>query len=462
MNKVSAYALLSVTWIGISLFYWPASFGPGPSLAQPFVESTELSVQEVRLSQTDTQRVVVFRFSQPPDFVHAFVLSSPARVVIDVGGTIKRSAPATYPASDTLITRVRVGSHPQHTRFVLDLSTDQLPPFSVEQMESLVAVVLGEGVATGEDTPVPQQSAPQILFARAPPMAARPQPSGTAQDPVRALPTPTALTKKSTPLQKPPPPVAPPPSLPSRLLTEKPSPRTTPSRSTHTRSFDEGRAAVPLKPPPPAALKSQPATRSQAEQPVQAVSVTAAQHLRRGSALYNEGNIEGAIRQWKKARELVPTNAEANYRIGLALQQRGELTQAVDAFREAVRLNPTDASLHVYHARALEVQGETQAALAAYRAALQLAPDSAHIHNRVGHLLTAAGNTQGAVKAWQQTIRLQPDYAYAYVNLGEALEQLGQRGEALAAYERAVQLDPRAPFVSQVRQQITRLRTAEL
>ena len=686
---------------------------PGQGVAQSLARSSGLYVQEIQLAQEKNQRTLSLHFSRPPDSVRAFTLRSPARLVIDVRGEVKRSASATHPTSDALITRVRVGSHPHHTRFVLDLKAEQLPPFSVEQQARVVTATLDERDEVDNSNANAEQGNTQVLFARAPkassqsipprpaqapassaptvlakkvpkkvslpplhratppastprvkpdrevplrttplpsavkerkeatpikapptsapplPMPAPVNPSPDTPQPLPASPAPTVLAKKE--MKKSPPPLpqatplvptpreaparegpapatpllsaakerkeaapfkAPPPSVPEslalaptispkdtpqpplvssvpRVLAKKverkapplrraappvPTPRRTPDkegpvpaiplssateerketaplkatpvprppvlmpaispkdtpqsppvspaprvlakkvtkeapplplrratppastpRETPAReapaqgpplpSAPQGlRAAIPLKDTPPAASRlPAPAPRispPDTPQPPPA-SATAAQHLRQGYTLYNQGNIDGAIRQWRQAIDQAPGHAEAHYRIGIALQERGELPQAITALREATRLNPDEATIHIHLARACEAAGNTQDALAAYRKALQLVPTSAHVHHRIGHVLAAQGDLAGAMQAWRQTIHLQPDYAYAYVSLGRALGQSGQKNEAVAVYEQALQLDPRAPFVAEVRQQIARLRAAE-
>lgn len=101
---------------------------------------------------------MVLQFSQAPSAIHAFPLSTPTRLVIDVIGSVLPLPSATYPAKDTLLRRVRVGTHPQHLRFVLDLKGEKLPAFSVEQQGNQVMAVL-----QAPDRPTPELRA-QILF----------------------------------------------------------------------------------------------------------------------------------------------------------------------------------------------------------------------------------------------------------------------------------------------------------
>ena len=476
MKKNLDFILLVVTGVGLSLIPpWNSLARP---LAQPLGKPSGLYVQEIQLSQGRKQRTLILHFSQPPAFVHAFVLPSPARLVIDVGGAVERSASATYTTADTLITRVRIGSHPRHTRFVLDLKTSQVPPFSVEQQAQRVTAVLNgpdepderdENAEHAEQFDTPQQGDTQVLFVRAPQAEARSQDVTPRTGHAPASPPPTVVTKKvakkTRALQqsagaglKPAPA---PPSAPIGTPDEEAPAQAMPLQT----SSNVVSAAVPLKDPPisvPMPPAPAPVISSQDTQRAQPLSPTASQYLRRGYSLHTEGNLDGAIRQWRKVIHQAPTNAEAHYRIGLALQERGELTQAITAFSQAARLTPDDVTIHIHLGRTFEAEGNTQDALAAYRKALQLDPTSAHVHNRVGHLLAAEGNLAGAIQAWRQTIQLQPDYAYAYVSLGQALGKTDHKDEALAAYERAIRLDPRAPFVAEVRQRIARLQTAEL
>ena len=126
---------------------------------------------------------MVLQFSQVPSAVHAFPLSTPTRLVIDVIGPVLPHPSATYPARDTLLRRVRVGAHPQHLRFVLDLKGEKLPVFTVEQQGSRVRAVL-----QAPDRPTPELRA-QILFES-------PEASSFAQS---TLPPPTSAPDPSTP-----------------------------------------------------------------------------------------------------------------------------------------------------------------------------------------------------------------------------------------------------------------------
>ena len=144
--KTWVFSLIAILWIGA-----------GTSFAQAASPSV-LRLHKVHLTADGSQRQVVLQFSQAPSAIHAFPLSTPTRLVIDVIGSVLPLPSATYPAKDTLLRRVRVGTHPQHLRFVLDLKGEKLPAFSVEQQGNQVMAVL-----QAPDRPTPELRA-QILF----------------------------------------------------------------------------------------------------------------------------------------------------------------------------------------------------------------------------------------------------------------------------------------------------------
>jgi len=389
-------------WIFVSAIFVWLGIGGVPAYAQP----ESLSLQKVQLSVQGNRRSVLFQFSRPPDAVNSFALSSPSRLVIDVRGPRQGTPTAVYQADDELLAQVRLGTHPDYLRLVLDLKESKIPPFSVEQRTDRVVIVfVRENGAEGE-------AYSQILFSHT---------NKTVEAP----------PKRKIARARPTRPAAPGPTVPPPLPT--PAPQT---------------AAEPPAPPPDPL-------------PPRSLSSQALLHLRQGQEFYDTGDLNEAIAEWRETVRLAPTNAKAHHLLGLALGDHGARDEAIGMLQVSLRLDPNNAMAHVHLARTLEANGDTQEAVAAYRKALQLVPTSSYIHDRLGHIFAAQGQHRAAADEWQQAIALDPDYAYTHANLGEALESLGQKTQALAAYERAIALDPQAAFASEVQRRITRLRASE-
>ncbi len=394
MRKAWIFVSATFVWLGIGL-------------ASAFGQSELLGLQKVQLSVQGNRRSVLFQFSRPPDAVNSFALSSPSRLVIDVHGPLQGVPTAAYQADDELLAQVRLGTHPDYLRLVLDLKETEVPPFTLEQRTDRVVIVfVHENGAGGE-------AYSQILFSH-------------TQKTAKALP------KRTVALSRPVSPATPVPPVPPPLPT--PSPKSV--------------AKPPSQPPSPDPLSQR------------SLSSQALLHLQQGQEFYDKGELNKAIFEWRETVRLAPTNAKAHHLLGLALGDHGARDEAVGMLQTSLRLDPHNAMAHVHLARALEAKGDIQAAVIAYRQALQLVPTSAYIHDRLGHLFAAQGNTQTAASEWQRAIELDSDYAYTHANLGEAFESLGQKTQALAAYERALELDPQASFAPEVKKRIARLRAS--
>ena len=402
MAGTGLFVIAAAIWIEV----WSV-----PAFSQSPLQSDVLQLDKIQLSVEGKRRSVLFRFSRPPDSIHSFALSSPSRLVVDVNGPVQAVPSGTYPAEDALLTQVRLGAHPHRLRLVLDLKGSKIPPFVVEQRQTLVAIVFTQKNNTTD------KAFTQILFSHTK--------KETTSAPIRKAALPRA-----------------PEALPAAPLT-----------------------SLPKTPPPPRPVtpKTPPAPltpRQPDSQPGRTLSSQALTHLEQGQVFYDRGELDKAITEWRETVRLAPTNAKAHHLMGLALGDSGEHLRAVSMLQTSLRLDPDNAMAYVHLARALANKGETQEAIVAYRKALQLVPTSAYIHDQLGHVLASTGDLQAAAQEWQDAVELDPDYAYTHANLGEALEQLGKKTQALSAYERAVQLAPDASFVTEVKQRIKLLRAS--
>ena len=149
-----------------------------------------LHLHELQLGLEDGRQALSFVFSQSPHSVRSFALSDPPRLVLDVTGPVAPGPSARYTARDALVSAVRVGSHPDRLRFVVDLSGTRIPPFEVRQQENRLRLVFAQSPAEGVEA--------QVLFRR---------PGSTAlaaRTPVEPPPAPTAPAVAEAPASEPP------------------------------------------------------------------------------------------------------------------------------------------------------------------------------------------------------------------------------------------------------------------
>jgi Flp pilus assembly protein TadD len=67
-------------------------------------------------------------------------------------------------------------------------------------------------------------------------------------------------------------------------------------------------------------------------------------HMSLGSALYNDGDLDGAVREYQQAITLDPRNAWAHNNLGATLEKKGDLDGAIREYQQAVSLDPENAA----------------------------------------------------------------------------------------------------------------------
>jgi len=195
-----------------------------------------------------------------------------------------------------------------------------------------------------------------------------------------------------------------------------------------------------------------------------------------GSFLSARGNVDEAIRDFRKALELWPNQSKDHNNLGKALVQKGRIAEAMDHFQTALRVSPEDpdtesnigaASLqqgdadeaishlrravekwplhaqgHINLGNALLQNREIDAAIAEYEKTLAVPFDHAESHYSIGTALRQKGDVEEAIVHYRKALELRPDYANAHNNLGNALRQQGRTEEAVHEYEAALKSEP--------------------
>jgi Flp pilus assembly protein TadD len=76
--------------------------------------------------------------------------------------------------------------------------------------------------------------------------------------------------------------------------------------------------------------------------------------------LFQKGQVNEAVEQFRKALEIKPTDAEARNGLGVALAQKGKLNETISQFQEVLRVRPdfSPAQNNLARARALLQQDD--------------------------------------------------------------------------------------------------------
>ena len=143
------------------------------------------------------------------------------------------------------------------------------------------------------------------------------------------------------------------------------------------------------------------------------------------------------LSQARQALHAEPDAQEPRLTLGRTLFQLGDTDGAIDEYRTALRFHPTVAQIHVDLGTALMAKQDWRTAMTELQEAARLDPTLVHAHYSMGTIHYTRGNIQSAIKAYQEALRLKPDFAEAHYRLGLVLKVAGRDKDAAQELEAA-------------------------
>ena len=117
-----------------------------------------------------------------------------------------------------------------------------------------------------------------------------------------------------------------------------------------------------------------------------------------GVAAYEQGHLDEAIAQYRKALEAKPNDPEAHYRIGAVLASRHRVDEAMAHFRKALDIKPDYPEVHYHLGLVLADRGRLAEAITEYRKALELKPDYEEARQNLNKAIETEGRDRGVKK----------------------------------------------------------------
>ena len=158
-----------------------------------------------------------------------------------------------------------------------------------------------------------------------------------------------------------------------------------------------------------------------------------------GTALKDQGKLEGAIEAYNKALAIKPDFVEAHYNMGTALKKHGKLEEAIKVFNNALAIKPDNVEAYNNMGIALQEQGKLEEAIEAFNKALAIKPDFAEAYNNMGNVLQEHGKLEEAIEAYSKALAIKPDYAESAWNLSGTAENISK---ARSWIEHCLRADP--------------------
>ena len=186
-------------------------------------------------------------------------------------------------------------------------------------------------------------------------------------------------------------------------------------------------------------------------QPQETVDAAAAEHNNQGAQLANQGRLREAVREFRKAIQLVPNFVGAYYNLGRAYMQLKAYDDAAKAFAAAVQARPDYGDAWYQLGIALQMQNIFPHARQAYLTALSYFPNDPNLFYRLGYVFIQEKDWAQAAHYWGRLRDEYPDHPallqvqehlpHLYYNLGTQHYTNGAMAEAQKAFLKTLEFD---------------------
>lgn len=188
------------------------------------------------------------------------------------------------------------------------------------------------------------------------------------------------------------------------------------------------------------------------------------------------GQYSLAAREFKRALEQAPVNAQAHFDLGLCYYRLRQSADAIKELRAALALEPwytraeelladiyirekdyAQARAHLNHVLSIDpdsyaahynlgvfaaIENNGDEAQQQLLTALHTEPNSAEAHNTLGSVYFQRGDLKRSQHEFEEAIRLQANFASAHYNLGLVFRKQGNSEEAAQEFRAALEADP--------------------
>lgn len=186
-------------------------------------------------------------------------------------------------------------------------------------------------------------------------------------------------------------------------------------------------------------------------QPQETVDAAAAEHNNQGAQLANQGRFLEAVREFRKAIQLVPNFVGAYYNLGRAYMQLKAYDDAAKAFAAAVQSKPNYGDAWYQLGIALQMQNAYSHARQAYLTALSFFPNDPNLLYRLGFVYIQEKDWEQAAHFWGRLrdeypdhpalVQVQQHLPHLYFNLGTQHYASGAMEEAQKAFLKTLEFD---------------------
>jgi tetratricopeptide (TPR) repeat protein len=160
-----------------------------------------------------------------------------------------------------------------------------------------------------------------------------------------------------------------------------------------------------------------------------------------------QGDIQGALDNYKKSMAIKPNEPTVLDSYGRALGQLGRREEAIQHFEKIIQTNQSYAPAHVSLAKAYVEGGHPEKAFDEYQVALQIDPNLAEAHVGIANIYSTLGNHGAAASHYREALNFEPSMVHALTGLSQVLRHEADYDGALKYIEKAEKISSDDPYL---------------
>ena len=161
-----------------------------------------------------------------------------------------------------------------------------------------------------------------------------------------------------------------------------------------------------------------------------------------GDKLYEKGDIQGTIAEFKKSLLINSSNVNVRNSLGVCYGITGNYERALEEFSKAVGVDKKEY-MALYNLGLVNMfKGEREKALEFFLKAHDINSDIYEVTFQTGKIYLEMGNSEQARIFLERAAKIEPESVAVYRYLGDCYAVSGRTNDAISAYEKSIKYNP--------------------